>query len=69
MARSRDIAFGGAAIYENGLQNLSMHSNWLVSGALAFYFAGGKKPGTKSALLKTSMRAAPAGKWASGSTI
>lgn len=35
--------FGGAAVYENGLQNLSMHSNWLVSGALAFYFASGKR--------------------------
>jgi magnesium-transporting ATPase (P-type) len=35
--------FGGAATYENGLQTLSIHSNWLVSGAMAFYFAGGKR--------------------------
>ena len=36
--------FGGTAVYENGLQTLSAHSNWLVSGALAFYFASGKRP-------------------------
>jgi hypothetical protein len=34
---------GGAATYDNGLQTLSMHSNWLVTGAMAYYFAGGKK--------------------------
>jgi cellulose synthase/poly-beta-1,6-N-acetylglucosamine synthase-like glycosyltransferase len=38
--------FGGAATYENGLQTLSIHSNWLVSGALAFYFASGSKRAT-----------------------
>jgi hypothetical protein len=46
--------FGGASVYENGLQSLSAHSNWLVSGTLAFYFASGKsgvrqKPGRKPA--------------------
>jgi hypothetical protein len=35
--------FGGAATYENGLQTLSIHSNWLISGALAFYFGAGKR--------------------------
>lgn len=35
--------FGGAATYENGLQTLSLHSNWLVSGTLAFYFGAGKR--------------------------
>jgi hypothetical protein len=34
---------GGAATYDNGLQTLSLHSNWLVTGAMAYYFAGGKK--------------------------
>jgi len=42
-------AFGGAATYENGLQTLSIHSNWLVSGALAFYFASGKRPSKRTA--------------------
>lgn len=39
--------FGGAATYENGLQTLSIHSNWLISGALAFYFGAGKRQSKK----------------------
>jgi len=35
--------FGGSSTYEDGLQTLSAHSAWLVSGALAFYFASGKR--------------------------
>jgi hypothetical protein len=42
-------AVGGAATYENGLQTLSIHSNWLVSGALAFYFASGKRLSKRAA--------------------
>jgi hypothetical protein len=34
--------FGGPNTYEDVLPPLSMHSNWLVSGALAYYFASGK---------------------------
>jgi hypothetical protein len=34
---------GGAAAYDNGLQTLAMHSNWLVTGSMSYYFAGAKK--------------------------
>jgi hypothetical protein len=38
---------GGATIYQNGLQTLSMHSNWLAVGTLAFYFGTPKRPGAR----------------------
>jgi hypothetical protein len=40
--------FGGASTYESGLQTLSVHGGWLVSGALAFYFASGKRGAASS---------------------
>src|SRR6266536_1614821 len=33
---------GGAATYENTLPPLAMHSNWLISGTLGYYFATSK---------------------------
>jgi hypothetical protein len=46
--------FGGPAVYESGLQTLSAHSNWLISGALAFYFASGKRAAGRQAKAPTA---------------
>jgi hypothetical protein len=52
---------GGAATYDNGLQALSLHSNWLVTGAMAYYFAGGRKAPRTRAAPKSNKQTSPIG--------